>query len=91
MHNREDRKRDEEDILGEDELDDDDVERIRSLFFEEMVPRLMKSHARLGTINCEFAGRQYRHWNIQFKSLGSEFDIVLFEYDEESGGLDLDL
>ena len=43
------------------------------------------------TLNCEFAGEQYRNWNIRFKSVGSGFDIVEFEYDEEGCGIDLDL
>ena len=47
--------------------------------------------ARIGTLNCEFAGEQYSNWNILFKSMGSDFEIVDFEYDEESYGFSLDL
>jgi len=78
-------------ILLEDELDDDDMEFIRQVFFDEIVPKLKRLDARLGTLSCEFAGRKYSHWNIQFKSVGSGFDIVDFEYDEDSEGMDLDL
>ena len=73
------------------ELSDDDKDHIREVFFEEIEQKLRNSHARLGTLNCEFAGEQYRNWNIRFKSVGSGFDIVEFEYDEEGCGIDLDL
>lgn len=78
-------------ILLEDELDDDDMEFIRQVFFEEIVPKLKRLDARLGTLNCEFAGKKYSHWNIQFESVGSGFDIADFEYDEDSEGMDLDV
>ena len=73
------------------ELDDEDKAYITDIFFEEMVPKLKKYHARIGTISCEFAGAQYKDWSIQFKSAGSDFDIVEFEYDENGEGIDLDL
>ena len=73
------------------ELSDEDRDHIREVFHEEIVPKLQKSHARLGMLNCDFAGEQYKHWNIQFKSVGSDFDIVNFEYDQEGCGLDLEL
>lgn len=73
------------------ELSDEDRDHIREVFHEEIVPKLQKSHARLGMLNCDFAGEQYKHWNIQFKSVGSDFDIVNFEYDEEGCGIDLEL
>ena len=74
-----------------DELDDDDKAHITEIFFEEIVPKLIKHDARIGNLNCEFAGDQYTNWNIQFQSKGSNFDIVEFEYDEEGNGIDLDL
>ncbi len=74
-----------------DELGDDDREYIREIFHEEVVPRLMRYGARLGNLNCEFAGERFKNWNIQFKSIGSDFEIVEFEYDEEGDGIDLDL
>jgi hypothetical protein len=72
-------------------LSDEDRDLIREAFHEDVVPKLKKSHARLGMLNCDFAGEQYQHWNIRFKSVGSDFDIVEFEYDEEGSGIDLDL
>ncbi len=73
------------------ELSDEDRVHIREVFHEEIVPKLKNAHARLGNLNCDFAGEQYKHWNIQFKSVGSDFDIVEFEYDEEGCGLDLEM
>ena len=73
------------------ELDDDDRDLITSRFFEEMVPKLRRLDARTGTLNCDFAGKQYRNWNIRFRSAGSGFDIVEFTYDEDGAGMDLDL
>jgi hypothetical protein len=46
--------------------------------------------ARIGTFNCDFAGDQYKNWNIYFKSKGPGFEIVDFEYDEDSYGFSLD-
>ena len=74
-----------------DELDDEDIARISDIFYEDIVPKLIKHDARIGNINCDFAGEQYKNWNINFKSKGSDFDIVEFEYDEEGCGIDLDL
>ncbi len=73
------------------ELDDADKAHIIDLFYREIVPKLKRLDARLGTLNCEFAGEDYRHWNIRFRSMGSDFNIVEFEYDEEAVGIDLDL
>ena len=73
------------------ELSDEDRVHIREVFYDEIVPKLKNSHARLGNLNCDFAGEQYKYWNIQFKSAGSDFDIVEFEYDEEGCGLDLEM
>jgi hypothetical protein len=44
----------------------------------------------LGTLSCEFAGEQYKHWTLRFRSVGSDFEIVEFEYDEDADNLDLD-
>ena len=73
------------------ELTDDDREHIRKLFDDEVVPKLTKFGARTGNLSCEFAGKEYRNWMIQFISVGSDFEIVEFEYDEEGEGIDLDL
>jgi hypothetical protein len=73
------------------ELNEDDRAHITSLFNEDMVPKLKKLNARLGTLNCEFAGERYRHWNLRFRSIGSDFSIEEFEYDEDGMGIDLDV
>ena len=73
------------------ELDDDDRDHIRAAFHEEVVPKLTTLGARLGNLSCEFAGEEYKNWTIQFRSAGSDFEIVEFEYDEEAEGLSLDL
>jgi len=64
---------------------------ILEVFEREVVPKLKKLHARMGTLNCDFAGEEYRKWNAQFRSIGGDFDIVGFEYDEEGSGIDLDV
>ena len=74
-----------------DELTDEEKSVILQLFSDEIVPKLKKLNARLGTISCEFAGSQYANWMIQFRSRGKEFEIVDFEYDETGAGMDLDL
>jgi hypothetical protein len=73
------------------ELSDEEKHRLSEIFFEEVVPKLIRLHARTGMVSCEFAGAEYRSWQIRFTSRGSGFDIVDFEYDEEGAGLDLDL
>ena len=73
------------------ELTDEDQEHIREVFSEEVVPKLMTLNARLGNINCGFAGERYQNWMIQFRSARDDFEIVAFEYDEDGGGIDLDL
>ncbi len=74
-----------------DGLTDEEKSEIQRIFSEEIVPKLKKLDARLGTISCEFAGPQYAKWMIQFRSRGDEFEIVDFEYDEMGAGIDLDL
>jgi hypothetical protein len=73
------------------ELTDEEKDHIRAVFFDDIAPKLTKLHARIGRISCEFAGNQYRKWVIQFKSRGSGFEILSFEYDEAAGSIDLDL
>lgn len=73
------------------ELDDDDIASITLTFFEDIVPKLARLNAKKGNINCDFAGKRYENWNIHFESIGSDFEIIEFEYDEESIGMDLDL
>jgi hypothetical protein len=72
-------------------LTDEEKSEIQEIFSEEIVPKLRKLDARLGTISCEFAGPQYSKWMIQFRSRGEEFEIVDFEWDEQGCGIDLDL
>ena len=73
------------------ELGDDDKEFIQAIFYETVVPKLDKLHARLGTLNCDFAGKRFRNWSICFRAKGSGYDVVSFEYDEEGTGIDLDV
>ena len=73
------------------ELGEDDREHIRAVFHEEVVPRLARLDARLGNVNCVFAGEAYRNWAVRFRSVGSDFEIVEFERDEGGEALDLDL
>ena len=73
------------------ELDEDEKADISVLFDERIVPKLRNLHARIGTVSCDFAGKEYGNWIIHFKTRGGDFEIVDFEYDEEACGLDLDL
>ena len=73
------------------ELDEEDQDLIREVFHDEVVPKLVKLSARLGTLSCGFAGKDFEHWTIEFRSIGDGFEIVSFEYDEEADSLDLDL
>lgn len=78
-------------ILLKSELDDEDKIHITEIFFEDVVEKLEKMHARTGALNCDFAGKQFGSWNIHFKSTRLGFDIVDFEYDKESRSFNLDL
>ena len=71
-------------------LNDEDRSYITEVFFDDIVPKLKNLQARIGTINCEFAGEAYKNWIIYFKSTGSGFYIVDFEYDENSCSFSLD-
>ena len=73
------------------ELTDEEKIEIQEIFSVEIVPKLKKLSARLGTISCGFAGPQYESWMIQFRSRGEDFEIVDFEYDEEGAEIDLDV
>ncbi|MFH0845224.1 MAG: hypothetical protein V1930_07080 [Pseudomonadota bacterium] len=73
------------------ELTDEDQGHIREVFYHEVVPKLIKLNARVGTLNCGFAGERYKHWCFQFRSVGSGFDIVAFDRDEDGDPIDLDL
>ena len=67
-----------------DELTEEDKAHITEIFVEEIIPKLQFMNARTGVLNCDFAGEQYKNWVIHFKSTRSGFDIMDFEYDEES-------
>lgn len=71
------------------DLDDDDRIHITEVFHEDVVPRLMMLDARIGNINCDFAGDQYRNWVLEFRSARSGLEIVDFEYDEDSRSFNL--
>ena len=73
------------------ELNGNDKIQITELFEEIVMPKLIKLDARVGTINCGFAGEKYQNWNISFKSIGSDLIITEFEYDEEGFSVDFDL
>jgi len=65
-------------------LAEDDRMHILQVFDEDVVPRLMRMDARIGNLNCAFAGKEYRNWVVEFKTNRSGFEIVDFEYDETS-------
>ena len=58
------------------ELDEEERALIGEVFHEEIVPKLQKLGARLGNLSCEFAGERYTNWILQFRSKGSDFEIV---------------
>ena len=70
-------------------LDDDDKAHITEVFDEDVVPRLMIMQARAGNINCDFAGAEYKNWVIEFRTNRFGFEIVDFEYDEDSRSFEL--
>lgn len=72
-------------------LDDNAKLIIEEVFHDKMVPKLTGLGARLGNINCGFAGSEYDNWSITFKSSGSDFYIDGFEYDEDGTSFDFDL
>lgn len=73
------------------ELGHEEQEWIRDRFYAEVVPKLIRLNARLGTLSCAFAGPAYEHWMVRFRSRGDDFEIVEFEYDEQGDGIDLDI
>ena len=73
------------------DLDDNAKIMISEVFYEEITPKLSKLGARIGMVNCQFAGSEYSNWNIRFKSAGTDFYIDDFEYDADGASNDLDL
>jgi hypothetical protein len=84
-------KSQEEDMNLTHELDEEDQDHIRAVFDDKIVPKLVRLNARLGNLSCGFAGKEYEHWTVEFRSIGDNFEIVSFEYDEEAVVLDLGL
>jgi hypothetical protein len=84
-------KSQEQDMNPTHELDEEDKDHIRAVFDDEVVPKLARLNARLGNLSCAFAGKDFEHWTIEFRSIGNDFEIVSFEYDEEADSLDLGL
>ncbi len=84
-------KSQEEHIDSAPELDEEEKDHIRAIFDDKVVPKLVRLNARLGNLSCGFAGQEYEHWTVEFRSKGDVFEIVSFEYDEETVGLDLGL
>jgi hypothetical protein len=78
-----------EQIHPKNTLHEDDKLHITEIFHDDVEPRLMRMHARTGNISCEFAGEQYKNWVIEFKSTRYGFEIVDFEYDENSRSFEL--
>lgn len=77
-------------LIGQ-SLSNDDRDLIISVFHEEIVPKLKRLQARTGILSCAFAGARYEHWTVRFISIGSDFDIVDIEYDEDACSIDLDV
>ncbi len=54
---------------------------ITEVFYETVEEKLKRMQARTGTLNCDFAGPEYRDWIVYFRSNRFGFEIVEFEYD----------
>jgi hypothetical protein len=73
----------------QEELTENEKFEIMTAFSEKVAPKLKKLNARIGALNCEFAGPQYGNWLIHFRETRADFEITEFEYDEDSRDLDL--
>lgn len=73
------------------ELYEADKVHIIEVFLEKIAPKLHKLDARIGVLNCDFAGKRYKNWNARFRSVREDFEIVDFEYDEEGSGFSLNI
>ena len=71
------------------ELTEEDKLHITEIFVEDIIPKLKFMNARTGVLNCDFAGDEYKNWNVVFKEVGSDFKILEFEYDKEGRGITL--
>ncbi len=63
------------------ELSDEQKAHITGVFYERIEDQLKRMQARTGTLNCDFAGPEYRDWILYFRSNRFGFEIVDFEYD----------
>ncbi len=72
------------------ELTEEEKVFITEKFEQEIAPKLMmKKIGRIGVINCGFAGEKYKRWNLLFRAKGDGFEIIDFEYDEDSREVEL--
>lgn len=71
------------------ELNEADKGYITEIFLEKVAPWLRKRNARIGVLNCDFAGKRFKNWNVRFRSVREDFEIVEFEYDEQGSDLGL--
>jgi len=76
---------------GMHELDTEERAHITRVFAERVGPRLRLYSARMGSLGCGFAGEAYDHWVLHFRSVGDDFEITEFEYDEDARTVDLGL
>jgi len=74
---------------GSCELNEADKIYITEIFLESIVPRLQKLNARIGVLNCDFAGERFKKWNARFRSVREDFEILEFEYEEKGSGFTL--
>ena len=72
-------------------LDEEDLAQIYGAFQEKVIPKLQNLGARLGNIDCSFAGEKYKDWIATFQSQGNGFQIIEIEHDPEADIIDLDL
>ena len=73
------------------ELNEAEKIHITEIFLEKIAPKLHKLDARIGVLNCDFAGERYKKWNARFRSVREDFQIVEFEYDEEGSGFSFNI
>jgi hypothetical protein len=62
-------------IAMTEELTEDEKFQIMTAFSEEVVPKLKKLNARIGALNCAFAGPRYSNWLIHFRETRSDSPI----------------
>ena len=76
--------------MGKKELTEEEKAMIIEKFEQQIAPKLMmKVMGRVGILNCSFAGKEYENWNLIFRAKGDGFEIIDFEYDEDTRNLEL--